>query len=130
MNFLLVAPIIVPLASAALGFVVRQPRAHAAVSIAGAVVLLVCALLLTGRILEGGVVATQLGSWPAPFGITIVADLLSALMVLVAAVIGLAVFVYSTASVDSLRKAHGFYPLLHVLLMGVTLSFVLSLAEE
>ena len=124
MNFLLVAPIIVPLASAALGFVVRRPRAHAAVSIAGAVVLLVCALLLTGRILEGGVVATQLGSWPAPFGITIVADLLSALMVLVAAVIGLAVFVYSTASVDSLRKAHGFYPLLHVLLMGVQGSFL------
>jgi multicomponent Na+:H+ antiporter subunit D len=124
MSVLLAAPIVVPLASAALGLVVRAPRAHAAVSMAGAVALLGCALLLTARVLEEGVIATQLGGWPAPFGITIVADLLSALMVLVAAIIGLAVFVYSTASVDPARKAHGYYPLLHVLLMGVGGAFL------
>jgi multicomponent Na+:H+ antiporter subunit D len=124
MNLLLVAPILVPLASAALGLVVRAPRPHAAVSMSGAVAQLACALLLARRVLTEGVVATQLGGWPAPFGITIVADGLTALMVLVAAVIGLAVFVYSTASVDSARKAHAYYPLLHVLLMGVQGSFL------
>jgi multicomponent Na+:H+ antiporter subunit D len=124
MNLLLVAPIVVPLASAALGILVRRPRANAAVSMAGAVALLGCALLLVERVMREGVAATQVGNWPAPFGITIVADLLSALMVLVAAIIGLAVFVYSTASVDAGRKAHAFYPLLHVLLMGVNGSFL------
>jgi multicomponent Na+:H+ antiporter subunit D len=124
MSVLLVAPVVVPLASAALGLIVRRPRAHAAISVGGAVVLLGCALLLVERVLRGGILATQLGNWPAPFGITVVADLLSALMVLVSAVIGLAVFVYSTATIDGGRKAHGFYPLLHVLLMGVGGAFL------
>lgn len=124
MSLLLVAPILIPLATAALGLVVRGPRAHQALSLAGGAGLLGATGLLLARVLGGGTVALQLGAWPAPFGITVVADLLSALLLTVAALIGFATLVYSVTSVDAERKAHGFHPLLHVLLMGVCGSFL------
>jgi multicomponent Na+:H+ antiporter subunit D len=71
-----------------------------------------------------GIAVTQMGAWPAPFGITLVADLLSAIMVLLAGVIGLAVAVYSLASMDEPRESFGYYPLLHILLMGVCGAFL------
>lgn len=66
----------------------------------------------------------QIGSWPAPYGITVVADLFAAIMVLLAGLMGLAVGVYSLASMDSGREAYGYYPLLQVLLAGVCGAFL------
>lgn len=124
MSLLLVAPVAIPLVSAALGFVVRRVRLQQAISLMGASALLVCATLLALQVLQHGTVALQLGGWPAPFGITLVADLLSALMVLVSALIGFVVFIYAGASIDAERRAMGFFPLLHVLLMGVGGAFI------
>ena len=42
----------------------------------------------------------QVGGWPAPFGITLVADLLSAVMVVMVGVIGVAVTGSAFAGVD------------------------------
>ena len=42
--------------------------------------------------------------WPAPFGITLVADLLAAIMVLLTGVTGLAVAVYSLGSIDEAAR--------------------------
>jgi multicomponent Na+:H+ antiporter subunit D len=124
MKLLLISPIVIPLATAALGLAVRQRWAHQSIMLAGAAALLGSTLLLCLRVLGEGTLAMQLGGWPAPFGITLVADLLSALMLLVTGLIGLATFIYSVQSVDAERKAHGFYPLLHVLLMGVCGAFL------
>lgn len=65
-----------------------------------------------------------MGSWPAPFGITLVADLFSALMVLVAAIIHFAVTLYSLGTMDMRREAYGYYTLLNILLMGVCGTFL------
>jgi multicomponent Na+:H+ antiporter subunit D len=64
------------------------------------------------------------GSWPAPFGITLVADLFSALMLVMAAVIGVAVTGVSFAGVDPRREALGYHALVHVLMMGVSGAFL------
>jgi multicomponent Na+:H+ antiporter subunit D len=124
MKLLLISPIVIPLATAALGLVVRHRWAHQAIMLTGAAALLASTVLLLLRVLGEGTLAMQLGGWPAPFGITLVADLLSALMLLVTGLIGLATFIYSVPSIDEERKAHGFYPLLHVLLMGVCGAFL------
>jgi hypothetical protein len=54
-----------------------------------------------------GIQVVHVGGWPAPFGITLVADLLQRLMVLLAGIIGVAVAVYSlghrSASASSFR---------------------------
>jgi multicomponent Na+:H+ antiporter subunit D len=71
-----------------------------------------------------GIIALEVGSWPAPFGITLVADGFGALMALLAAVVGLAVVVYSLDDIDAPRTAFGYHPLVHALLAGVCGAFL------
>jgi multicomponent Na+:H+ antiporter subunit D len=85
--------------------------------------LLVVAGVLFARVSESGVLVLRSGSWPAPFGITLVADLLSAVMVLVTAVVGLAVAIYAAGT--GTGKFRGYFtPLYQALLMGVNGSFL------
>jgi multicomponent Na+:H+ antiporter subunit D len=79
---------------------------------------------LLRQVWHHGVLSTQVGDWPAPFGITIVADTLAAVMTTLAGIIGLATAIYSLVEVDSDREAYGYYPLLHLLLMGVCGAFL------
>jgi multicomponent Na+:H+ antiporter subunit D len=53
-----------------------------------------------------------------------VADLLSAIMIVLAGIIGLAGTVYSLLTIDSERESFGYYPLFHVLLTGVCGAFL------
>ena len=76
--------------------------------------MLLAALVLIVAVWRDGVHVLHIGDWPAPFGITLVADLFSALMVMLAGVIGLLVTLYSLVSVDVRRASFGYYPLLLV----------------
>jgi multicomponent Na+:H+ antiporter subunit D len=118
-------PILVPLATAvAAAFLGRLPRTRRAISVAGSAVLLACGLWLVVQVRHEGLIASNAGSWPAPFGITLVADLLSALLVVVAGGIGLAVTIFSVTGIDPLRERGGFHSLVHILLMGVCGAFL------
>jgi multicomponent Na+:H+ antiporter subunit D len=125
MTVLLVLPLVVPLATAGVSLLAwRAPRLQRWLGMAGLTVLLGAALALLHAVRVGGVAAVQIGGWPAPFGITIVADLLSAVMVAVAALVGFAVGVYSLATIDPRREAFGYHPVTHVMLMGVCGAFL------
>jgi multicomponent Na+:H+ antiporter subunit D len=63
-------------------------------AVAGTAALLIVSLWLFVSTLSDGYVTMQMGSWPAPFGITLIADLLSSVMVLMTAIIGLAIGIY------------------------------------
>jgi multicomponent Na+:H+ antiporter subunit D len=120
MSFLLVAPIAVPLATAVVCLVFwRRRRIQRYISLAGSLVLLAAAVTLLIAVWEEGIQATQLGDWPAPFGITFVADMLSAIMVLATAIVGATIAVYSIPSMDIRRESFGYYPLVQILLAGV-----------
>jgi multicomponent Na+:H+ antiporter subunit D len=124
-GWLLTLPIGLPLATALFTLALRaRLRVARVVSVAATAVLLVVSVALVRRVWESGPIAVQLGSWEAPFGITLVADLLAAVMVLVTAVTGLAVAVYSLGSIDADRERLGFHSLFHVLLMGVCGAFL------
>jgi multicomponent Na+:H+ antiporter subunit D len=86
--------------------------------------LLGAALALLAHVWEDGIQATQIGNWPAPYGITLVADVFSAMMVVLTGIIGLAVGLYSLAALDRAREAFGYHPLYHFLLMGVCGAFL------
>jgi multicomponent K+:H+ antiporter subunit D len=64
-----------------------------------------------------------LGDWPAPFGIVLVLDRLSALMVALLAALALAVVLYAIGSGWDAKGAH-FHPLLQFLLMGIAGAFL------
>ena len=120
MSWYLVAPVAVPMTTAVLCILFwNRVGLQRVVSAVGAGAHLAVALLLMARVWQGGILAAQMGDWPAPFGITLVADLFSAVMVVLAGVVGLAVVLFSLATMDRGREAFGYYPLVHVLLLGV-----------
>ena len=125
MNNLLWLTLIVPLSTAIiLLFARRHPRLQAGLSVVGGIVHLGVTSVLLMDVWRGGVQAVQLGNWSAPFGITLVADLFSALMVTLAALMGLLVAAYSLPNLSHRAQRLGYHPLLHLLLMGVCGAFL------
>ncbi len=124
MTWLLAGPIVLPLATAVVAAIQRGTGRRQVISVIAGLGLLGNSIALLASVWRNGPAATQAGGWPAPFGITLVADHLSAAMVLVTAVIGLATIVYSLADVERRGLASVFHPLLHALLAGVCGAFL------
>jgi len=125
MNALLIMPIVLPLLFGVLLLLFWQHRflQRSLALISGLAQLGVAIALLT-RVWGGDVYAVSLGNWPAPFGIVLVVDLLSAIMLFMGTLIGVVMTVYSFASMDSERASFGFYPIFNLLMMGVNGSFL------
>jgi len=122
---MLVLPILVPLSTAAvLMLAPKRPNPQRWISLAGAVVLLASAIAIFLRVNEAGVQVVQISAWPAPFGITLVADLLAAILVVAVGVVGTAIAGVAFSGVDPRREAFGYHPLVQILLMGVAGAFL------
>lgn len=128
MNDLLAAPILLPLLAACALLLVGDRR-HLSQALLGGLALLAnlaVTLLLLTRVQSGadpsafGVYLP--GNWEAPFGIVLVLDRLSALMLVVAAVVTLMAFVFSLARWHK-AGAH-FHVLFQVQLMGLNGAFL------
>lgn len=124
MSWLLVYPILIPLLTAVLSYLFRKSPAGRWISVAGTVALLLASVVLMAEVLEEGVVAAQMSNWQAPFGITLVADLLGAVMVVITAITGLATVIYILSEIPERLERLGFHALLQTLLMGVCGAFV------
>ncbi|MCU0788327.1 MAG: Na+/H+ antiporter subunit D [Verrucomicrobia bacterium] len=122
---LLFLQLIVPAATATVCMIARgSARVQHSIGVMGAAVALAAAAALLLRVDSVGVLAAQAGGWAAPFGITIVADRLAAGMVLISALVGLAVAVYSLRDLRDGALHWEFFPLFHLLLLGVQGSFL------
>lgn len=125
---LAIAPVLLPLVAAAALLLIGESRRQLASAVnLGATLagLLVAALLLCQVDAAGeiGAIAVYLtANWPAPYGITLVADRLSALMLLVVAVVGLGAALYASAGWS--RAGSYFHPLFQIQLMGVNGAFL------
>jgi multicomponent K+:H+ antiporter subunit D len=117
-------PIVLPLAAGAVMLLLDERRLalKAAIGIVAALVLVAAALALVSLVDASETHVYRLGDWSAPFGIVLVADRLSALMVLLASVLGLGSLLYSTARWH--RAGPRFHALLQFLLMGVNGAFL------
>ena len=120
MNWLLVLPILLPLFTAILMLLVwRRTAWKRWLGVVGTAGLLIAGITLLMTVWQEGIFAIQVGNWAAPFGITLVADLLSALMVVLIGLVGVAAAIYALASVEEPQERFGFHPLLQILLMGL-----------
>jgi multicomponent Na+:H+ antiporter subunit D len=121
----LLAPLLLPFAAAVASLLAwRSRRLQRALGVLGAAALLAAGLLLLATVQRHGIQVAQMGGWAAPFGITLAADILSAVMVTLTGVIALAVAVFGLGSIDAARERVGYYPLLHTLLLGVCGAFL------
>jgi multicomponent Na+:H+ antiporter subunit D len=117
---ILLFPLLTPLFSAVLClFFWNYHQVQKWVCFVGTSITLFMAGLLLREVWNGGMLTLQAGSWPAPFGISLVVDMLSASMVVMVALSGWVIFVYSLASLDPRRVQFGFYPVLLFLMFGL-----------
>jgi multicomponent Na+:H+ antiporter subunit D len=124
-EILIVLPLLIPLLTAMILVMLwNRTRLQRLVTVLGASFYLVAVLALLFRVQRDGIRSVQIGNWPAPFGITFVVDLFSAIMLAVTGIIVLAVAIYSLGNIDARRAAHGYYPLYFVLVMGISGAFL------
>ena len=125
MSHLVVIPILIPLLAAALSIASwRSVLLQRGIAVVATGSLLAVSIALLQLTREQGFVVMQMGGWAAPFGITIVADLLSAIMIVLTGIIGFSIAIYSLATTPEGHERFGYYPLMHLLLAGVAGSFL------
>ncbi|MCP5159165.1 MAG: Na+/H+ antiporter subunit D [Gammaproteobacteria bacterium] len=122
---LILLPLLIPLATALLtALLYRQVMGRRVVSLFGAGCFLVCAILLLIDVERVGRLSVALGSWPLPYGIEFAADRLSAALVLISAVLGVAVLWHQTSAADPAPETPLLHPLIHGLLAAVSAAFL------
>ena len=125
MNYLLTLPLVIPFTTAILALLSgKNKMIRRGIVLTGSLGLLATAGLIFQSVLKDGILVAQMGRWAAPFGITMVADHISAIMVLLTAIIGLCCVLYSFADIDERRENFGYYSLLHLLLGAVCGAFL------
>lgn len=120
-DWVLILPLVLALMGAAVLLMVRRVRGVQA-AFAGLIVLAMAAYEaeLFFRVLQTGPVAMTMGNWLPPFGISFVADVLGAGLALTASLVTLVILVYAQMDREGVDDSDGFYPLVLLLLAGVT----------
>ncbi|HSP32473.1 MAG TPA: monovalent cation/H+ antiporter subunit D, partial [Halomonas sp.] len=121
---LIVFPIILPLLAGILLLYQRQGlvRYKRAVSVVATVLLLLVTIGLLRQAASDEITYYALGDWQAPFGIVLVLDRLSALMLLLTAVLAVGAVVFACAGDD--EKGSNFHGLFQWQLLGINGAFL------
>ena len=130
LKHLVILPILLPMATGAILLLVnnRAHRLKMTISASATLLLVAISVILMLRNVNGGsagpdsVTAYPLGNWPVPFGIVLVVDRLSALMVLLTGIIGACAITYSFARWHAAGRS--FHSLFQFLLMGLNGAFL------
>jgi multicomponent Na+:H+ antiporter subunit D len=124
-SWLVPVPVVLPLLGAALSILVGRSRvAQRVVGIGVLAVLVVVSIVLLVEVDSSGRLVADAGGWPAPMGITLVADRFAAVLLVVAEVTLFAVLVYAIGEPGAERNHVGFQSAYLVLAAGVAASFL------
>ncbi len=122
---ILILPILLPLLSMiVLIFTRRWLFFQQYFSLVASLVLTVVSATLLVDVYQNGITTMQVGGWPAPYGITLVGDLLAAIMLTTTSFVALVIMIYSPGFIDKERQTAGYFPLAFGLLMGVNGAFI------
>lgn len=125
-SHLIVAPILLPLVTAALLllFDERKRKLKMAINTISIIGLIYIAFTLLGVASEKAPAADVylIGNWPAPFGIVLVLDRLSALMLMLTSVLALAALSFALAHWH--KASPNFHTIFQLLLMGLNGAFL------
>lgn len=125
MNHLIIFPILLPLLSAILLLLMPRRRRlliHS-ISLASATLLVIFSVQLLLRANAGGYEVYALGNWAPPFGIVLVLDKLSALMLVLVSTLAFFSLLYTVAERGQ-RSGQTLHALSHFLLLGVNGAFL------
>ncbi|HEX5071564.1 MAG TPA: proton-conducting transporter membrane subunit [Gemmatimonadaceae bacterium] len=118
-------PVVIPLAAAALTLLLRRwPTLQRSVMEVAVAMMLVAAAVLLARTRNGEAIVMKFGGWGKPFGVTFVADMLSAMLCTAAGTVALAVAIFARADVRARRRRAGFDALFLGMLAAVNGAFL------
>ena len=124
-DLLLPAPVVVPLAGAGISLACHgRVAAQRAVGLAVLTATVLSTVGVLATVDDRGPIASHLGGWHAPVGITLVADLFSAVMLVVSSLMVLAVLIYAIGSPRTADQAMFFHPVYLILSAGVSAAFL------
>jgi multicomponent K+:H+ antiporter subunit D len=123
-SHLVILPLLIPLIAGAILVLPlrRAPAVDRTVALAAVGALAAVSFWLLAETAAGRLLVYYVGDWPAPYGITLVADRLSALMLCLAAILGLGSLLYAVGG-DDLRGGH-FHGLFQMQLLGINGAFL------
>ena len=126
MNVIPALPILVPLLGALVALVGRRSLVwQKIVGIVTSLLMVAVSALLVVKVADGTApLVLHTGGWTAPYGITLVVDMLAALLLFLSAVLAATVAVYACGDLDDDRFRFGFVPLTLIMMMGVNGAFV------
>lgn len=125
MSSLVPLPIVLPLLGAALSIGLGRSRnAQRVVGVGTLSIATVVTGVLLAQVDERGIQAVQGGGWGAPVGITLVADRLSAFILVAAMVTLLAVLIYAIGQPGTEERHVGFHPAYLILASGIAASLL------
>jgi multicomponent Na+:H+ antiporter subunit D len=117
-------PILIPFALAISLLVFRTPKICRWVGPLGSFAMFVVSLMLFSRLKINGILTLNMGGWDAPFGIVLVVDYLSALMLMVSSLILVAVSLFAIRFLPDEIPLPRFYFFFFTLAMGMNGAFI------
>jgi multicomponent Na+:H+ antiporter subunit D len=123
----LVLPILLPIIGAGLSIITGRSRwLQRLIGLSVLTVMMVFSVLLLVDVDREGTIATQVGAWPAPIGITLVADRFAAIMLVLASLMLLTVLVYAIGQPGAERNHVGFQSVYLILAGGLSATFLVG----
>lgn len=119
-----ILPILIPFIASIILLVIKEDsiRFKRAVSFFATLLLTLSAFHLLWRTDNGAPLSYALGDWLPPFGITLVADRLASLGVVVSAILAIAALLYACGGFD--RKGRHFHAIFQLQLVGINGAFL------
>ncbi|MGC9055199.1 MAG: complex I subunit 5 family protein, partial [Candidatus Hydrogenedens sp.] len=124
MKTLVIFPIIIPLLTASICLVSnKMPRLQWFFVWFGNTAYFLIALIFLWTTYHGNYYSLQVGNWQAPFGITIVIDLFSSIMLVITSLLVFCSLLYTLSMIPREQFRLGYLSLIFFLMMGVSGAF-------
>lgn len=120
-NILLLLPILLPLVSAVVLLACWRKRDLQQILqvVAGTLQLALSGWLLY-EVYQQNYLVTQVGGWKAPYGVTLIADRLSGLILFTSSLASFATAIYSLKAIDKETLWFGYYPIYYLMMTSIS----------
>ncbi|MCM3761557.1 Na+/H+ antiporter subunit D [Alkalihalobacillus oceani] len=125
MNNIVILPVLIPLiVGTVLILFAKRHKLQRVISGFTTIAMLLVAVYLAVYVYQEGITVLEMGNWPAPFGIVLVADMFATMMVILASLVGVVCLFFAFQTISSEREKFYFYPFYFFLLAGVNGAFL------
>lgn len=125
MNNFVVLPLLIPLLAGLLtAFLKNNILLQRMLSLISIIFTTGVSLYLVHQVSIDGIQILEIGGWQAPFGIVLVIDMLSAILLVTTGIVSFACILYAFNSIGEKREQFYFYPLFLFLITGINGSFI------